>query len=119
MRGAGRTIASVMPVSTTIAGGMGRPGLTRVWNVPRHSPPRTFTAPISVMAHSAGDAPVVSMSSTQNVTSHRGVPRSSNVRAWNGSAGRTPGGDGEAAGMAGDRIEHVFEESRLCCGRPP
>ena len=32
------------------------PGLTRVWNVPRHSPPRSFTAPISVMPPSAGGA---------------------------------------------------------------
>ena len=44
------TIASVIPVSTVMAGGMAEPGLTSVWNVPRHSPPRTLTAPISVMA---------------------------------------------------------------------
>ena len=32
------------------------PGLTSVWKVPRHSPPRTLTAPISVMPHVAGVA---------------------------------------------------------------
>ena len=49
-RGAGSTIASVMPVSTVIIGGIGTPGFTSVSNVPRHSPPRYFTAPISVIA---------------------------------------------------------------------
>ncbi len=59
---------------------MARPGLTSVANVPRHSPPRTFVAPISVIMSSARSLPVVSMSSTQNVTSHSGVPRSSRLR---------------------------------------
>ena len=80
MRGAGSTIAWVMPVRTVISGGMGMPGFTSVWNVPRHSPPRSLTAPTSVIAHWAALAPVVSRSSTQNVTSESGVPRSSNVR---------------------------------------
>ena len=35
---------------------MAAPGLTSVWNVPRHSPPRTLTAPISVMPQSVGGA---------------------------------------------------------------
>ena len=56
MRGAGSTMAWVMPVSTVISGGMAQPGFTRVWNVPRHSPPRSFTAPISVMPQSVGRA---------------------------------------------------------------
>ncbi len=80
MRGAGATMVSVMPVRTVISGGMAAPGLTSVWNVPRHSPPRTFTAPISVMPHDAAVAPVVSRSTTQNVASMSGVPRSSNER---------------------------------------
>src|SRR5690606_31054466 len=42
-------------------------------------PPQTFTAPISVMASSAGDPPVVSRSKTTNVTSCSGVPGSSRV----------------------------------------
>jgi hypothetical protein len=67
--GAGSTIASVMPVRTVISGGMGTPGLTRVWNVPRHSPARKRAAPTSVISQSAGDPPVVSRSTTQNVTS--------------------------------------------------
>ncbi len=80
MRGAGITIACVMPVRTVISGGMGMPGFTSVWNVPRHSPPRILIAPTSVIAHCAALAPVVSRSTTQNVTSESGVPRSSNVR---------------------------------------
>src|SRR5688500_6019624 len=56
------------------------PGLTRVCSVPRHSPPRSLTAPTSVMAQCAGEPPVVSRSTTTKVTSHNGVPRSSNDR---------------------------------------
>ena len=55
--GRGMTIASVMPVSTVIDGGIATPGFTRVWNVPRHSPPRSLTAPISVMAQRSTDPP--------------------------------------------------------------
>ncbi len=47
--GARTTIDSVMPVSTVISGGMARPGLTSVCRVPRHSPARILTMPISVM----------------------------------------------------------------------
>ncbi len=79
MRGASRTIESVMPVRTEMNAGMGSAGLTRVWNSPSTSPPRTLTAPISVMPHWAGVPPVVSRSTTTNVTPARGVPRSSNV----------------------------------------
>ena len=57
--------------------GMGRPGSMSVANVPRHSPPRYLTAPISVIALSAGEPPVVSRSTAQNVTSWSGVARSS------------------------------------------
>ena len=80
MRGAGATTASVSPVSTEIRGGIARPGLTSVWNVPRHSPPRTFTTPISVIESCSRLPPVVSRSSTQNVVSASGVPRSSKLR---------------------------------------
>ena len=75
IRGAGPTSASDRPVSSVIWGGMARPGLTSVWNVPRKSPPRTLTAPTSVIWSSVRWPPVVSRSSTQNVTSHSGVPR--------------------------------------------
>ena len=50
MVGASHTIAVVMPVSCTICGGMLRCGSTRVANSPSTTPPRTLTAPISVMA---------------------------------------------------------------------
>ncbi len=83
-RGAGATIAAVMPVSTVMAGGMAEPGLTNVWKVPRHSPPRTLTAPISVMASSLGEPPVVSRSTTAKVTSASGVPSSSKDRCTGG-----------------------------------
>ena len=78
--GAGSTMAVVMPVRTEMVGGTGRPGFTSVAKVPRHSPPRTLTAPISVIAQSMGDPPVVSRSTTQKVTSASAVPRSSNER---------------------------------------
>src|SRR3954454_2216386 len=78
--GARPTIDSVIPVRTVIIGGIARPGLTSVCRVPRNSPARTFTIPISVMRSVFRSPPVVSMSSTQNVTSERGVPRSSNDR---------------------------------------
>ncbi len=80
MRGAGNTMACVMPVSIVISGGISAPGFTSVWKVPRTSPPRTRTAPISVIPHACADPPVVSRSSTQNVVSTSGVPRSSNER---------------------------------------
>ena len=52
------TIWLVMPVSTAIRGGMWAFGLTRVWNSPRTSPPRTLTAPTSVIM-SVSAPPVV------------------------------------------------------------
>jgi hypothetical protein len=51
-----------------------RPGATSVSNTPIRSPPRYFTAPISVIRESAGDPPVVSRSTMQKVTSWRGIP---------------------------------------------
>ena len=69
-----------MPVSTAMKGGMAWWGLTRVWNSPRTSPPRTFTAPISVIIDPpAAEPPVVSRSTTQKVTSRSGRPSSSKV----------------------------------------
>ena len=88
MRGAGATRVSVRPVSIVICGGIARPGLTSVWNVPRHSPPRTLIAPTSVITSSVRWPPVVSRSRTQNVTSASGVPRSSKLRCTGPS--RTP-----------------------------
>ena len=76
-------MASLMPVSTEMNGGIGTPGSTRVWNSPRCRPPRTLTAPISVISQLCGDPPVVSRSTTTNVTSCSGVPSSSNVACWN------------------------------------
>ena len=73
--------ASVMPVSTVISGGIAMPGFTNVWNVPRHSPPRTFTAPISVIRPSVGLPPVVSRSTTQKVVSARAAPSKSRL-SW-------------------------------------
>src|SRR5665647_3247010 len=50
IRGCPRTIELVIPVRAAMNAGTGPPGSTRVWNSPSISPPRTFTAPISVMA---------------------------------------------------------------------
>ena len=62
--GAPATMAFVMPVSTAISGGTCVRGLTNVWNSPTTSPPRTLTAPISVI-RSVSAPPVVSRSTTQ------------------------------------------------------
>ncbi len=78
IRGAADTIESVMPVMTWMKAGIGLPGFTNVWNSPSRRPPRTLTAPISVMP-SAGVPPVVSRSTTTKVTSRSGVPSSENV----------------------------------------
>ena len=80
MAGAFMTIDSLMPVRIVIMGGMPLPGLTRVCKVPRNSPARTLTMPISVIRSVLRSLPVVSMSSTQKVTSASGVPRSSKDR---------------------------------------
>ena len=87
IRGACATIASVMPVSTWMNTGIGSPGSTRVWNSPSTSPPRTLTAPTSVIDDADALPPVVSRSTTTNVTSRSGVPRSSRV-PW---TARVPG----------------------------
>ena len=50
MPGASATIESVMPVRTAMKAGMSVSGLTSVWNSPSTSPPRTLTAPISVIS---------------------------------------------------------------------
>lgn len=68
MRGASATMDDEIPVSMTMFAGMGWPGLIRVPNRETSSPPRYFTAPISVMAPKALDDPVVSRSTTQKVT---------------------------------------------------
>ena len=62
------------------------PGSTSVASSPICSPPRTLTAPISVMESVRAEPPVVSRSSTTNVTSRNGVPSSSND-SWAGRRG--------------------------------
>jgi hypothetical protein len=73
-------MASVIPVSIEMKVGMGSPGLTSAWNSPSTSPPRTLTAPTSVIRQVNGEPPVVSRSTMQNVVSASGVPRSSKDR---------------------------------------
>ena len=65
---------SLMPVRCAMNGGIGTSGSTSAWNDPRRSPPRYFTAPTSVILQSRGEPPVVSRSTTQNVTSSSGMP---------------------------------------------
>ena len=94
-RGAPVIIAVVMPVSATMFGGSPVPGSTSVASSPICSPPRTLTAPISVIASVRAEPPVVSRSSTTNVTSRSGVPSSSNDscagRCGEICTGRAPG----------------------------
>jgi hypothetical protein len=74
MVGALHTIAVVMPVSAMICGGMLRPGSTSVASSPSTSPPRTLTAPISVIESwfsPDAEPPVVSRSTTTKVVSRR------------------------------------------------
>ena len=79
MVGASHTIAVVIPVSWTICGGMLRCGSTRVANSPSTTPPRTLTAPISVMASATFPSravmrpPVVSRSTTTKVVSRSDI----------------------------------------------
>ena len=68
------TIWSVMPVSTLTNGLIGTPGSTRVANSPSTSPPRTLTAPISVMASVPDAPPVVSRSTTTKVVVAQRLP---------------------------------------------
>ena len=73
--GAGATIASLIPVSATMSGGMARPGLTSVLNSARIWPPVIRTAPISVMPASSGDQPVVStLTITKSILSNARRP---------------------------------------------
>ena len=81
--GASCTIAVVIPVSRTIWGGMSRRGSTSVANSPRITPPRTLTAPISVIASHGPPAapgrarpPVVSRSTTTNVVARSDTSKS-------------------------------------------
>ncbi len=79
--GASQTMLLVMPVSTAMKAGISVRGLTRVWNSPSTSPPRTFTAPISVIIEPpSAEPPVVSRSTTQKVMSCSGRPNSSKLR---------------------------------------
>ncbi len=91
MRGAVATIASVIPVRTEMNGGIGASGRTSVASSARTSPPRIFTAPISVISLSAARLPVVSRSTTTKVTSRRGRPSSAGgTGSWAaGNTGRT------------------------------
>ncbi len=66
--GSAATERSSMPVRWVMNGGIGISGLTSAWNDPMRSPARYLTAPTSVILQSAGEPPVVSRSTTQNVT---------------------------------------------------
>ena len=88
--GASKTIASEIPVSMVICGGIFRPGSTSVANSPSTSPPRILTAPISVIDSVCDEPPVVSRSTTTNVTSRNGSPSSSKLYCVD-SRGRTTG----------------------------
>src|SRR5262245_18770660 len=93
--GAPATARSSIPVRWVIWRGTGTCGFTSASNVPVRSPPRSLTAPTSVMRLSTGEPPVVSRSTTTNSTSDSATPSSS--EAWIGSAStRTPSLRGRA-----------------------
>ncbi len=120
MRGAVATIDDVMPVSRATKAGTGTPGSTSVWNSPSTSPPRTFTAPISVIPAPAGSR-----------RSSRGRRRRTSPRAaacpgppaWAGRGrpavrtrrGGGEGGSGRHGGEASEGHRHHRREVR----RPP
>src|SRR3954470_8900486 len=81
--GAPATDRSLIPVRWVMAGGIGRSGSTSVWNDATRSAPSNRTAPISVIASSTGEPPVVSRSTTTNETSSSGIASPSTV--WTGS----------------------------------
>ena len=96
-----------MPVSTAMNGGIAWCGLTRVWNSPSTSPPRTLTAPTSVIIEpAAAEPPVVSRSTTQNVTSRRLRPSSSKLRCDSQRAVRAAGRRRVSAHGADARCGH-------------
>ncbi len=85
--------ALVMPVSTAMNAGISVRGSTRVWNSPSTSPPRTFTAPISVIIEPpCAEPPVVSRSTTQNVTSLSGTTQLVETALRLPAGARTVGG---------------------------
>lgn len=78
--GAWPTMASVIPVSDVIAGGMGACGLTSAENSLAGAPGLSLIAPISVMAAESASQPVVSTSTTIR-----------SARGRNGATGSSPG----------------------------
>ncbi|MBL0202973.1 MAG: hypothetical protein IPQ14_01240 [Candidatus Microthrix sp.] len=105
-------------MSTVMLVGMARPGFTSVWKVPKQAPPRTLTAPTSVMRSTPGLPPVVSRSTTQNVTSANGVPRSSRD-VWTGGLTLAMV-CGDVMSLSVDErsfVEQEFDSARGCSGR--
>src|SRR5207245_2068940 len=99
------------------------PGSTRVWNSPSTSPARTLTAPISVIALSVGEPPVVSRSTTTNVTADSGVPSSSiDTCSYAGVPGRGPGrraGEGGTGRTVGRGTDSPGDARRTPTGGGP
>ena len=120
--GASTTIELLMPVSTAMNGGISVCGLTSVWNSPSTSPPRTLTAPISVIIDPASaEPPVVSRSTTVNVTSRSGRPSSSKLR-WHSQRAVSGAADAPVlmvatVGPVADIARHPRRPGLLGCGR--
>ena len=103
-----------MPVSTAMKAGISVCGLTRVWNSPSTSPPRTLTAPISVIIEPAcAEPPVVSRSTTQKVRSRSGRPSSSKLR-WDSQR------DGAVAAvrLMAPKVGRAADNPRVARGAP-
>ena len=124
IRGAGSTIASVIPVSTVIIGGIGTPGFTNVSKRPSSSPPRMRER--ADLGDRVG-ARVTRRSSrgrrprTSPPTS--GIPRSSSVCCRGGSAVRSgagakpdsTGANGEVGATEREDSEHLFVAKVCSC----
>ena len=110
--GASATMASLMPVSSAMSAGMAWPGFTRVANSASIRPPRTRTAPISVIPAVSGDQPVVSMSTTAK-------SRLCSVRHRSASPGRASPGPRHSPGRASPEPPGIAGSERDTPRRAP
>src|SRR5680860_1610433 len=116
MGGAEATIESVIPVKTAMKAGIDDCGFTSVWNSPRISPPRTLTAPTSVIIEPAlAEPPVVSRSTTQKVISRSGLPSSSKLRCDSQRVGASSDG---TAGVMVLLMEETLDAGTDVLGPP-
>src|SRR6476620_1410294 len=116
--GAPVTVRSSIPVRCATKGGIGCRGSTSVWNVDSRSPPRYVTAPTSVMAWSVGEPPVVSRSTTTNVTSESFTPSAKVHCSGSRSIGPPSAGAERGRSPYPNRCSGVKSGSERAAGAP-